>query len=142
MMIEEGRYGRAIGTDLPFVAAVERVKELLKGEGFGVLCEIDVARTLKEKLSIEVPPYLILGACNPQFAHRALELEPDLGLLLPCNVVVSERDGATRIAAVRAKAMLEVTGNKELAAIADEVDIRLARVLDGLKVSAAGQVST
>lgn len=136
-MIEERRYGRAIVTDLPFAAAVERLKEVLKDEGFGVLCEIDVARTLKEKLGLETPPYLILGACNPQFAHRALALEPDLGLLLPCNVMVCERDGATHVAAVRAKAMLEVSGNKELAVIADEVDGRLARILGRLDTVAA-----
>jgi len=140
-MIEEGRYGRAIDADQPFAAVVERVKEVLKAEGFGVLCEIDVARTLKEKLGIEVPAYLILGACNPQFAHRALELEPDLGLLLPCNVIVCERDGTTHVAAVRAKAMLAVTGNTELTAIADDVDARLARALHGLAAGAARPIA-
>jgi uncharacterized protein (DUF302 family) len=140
-MIEERRYGRVIETDQPFVVAVERVKGFLKEEGFGVLCEIDVARTLKEKLDITTAPYLILGACNPAFAHAALEREPDLGLLLPCNVIVCERDGATHIAAVRAKAMLEVTGNRELVSIADEVDARLARVLARFEAAPAKSAS-
>jgi uncharacterized protein (DUF302 family) len=114
---------------------VERAKALLKDEGFGVLCEIDVAGTLKEKLGADVPPYRILGACNPQFAHQALLMEPQLGLLLPCNVVVQQRDNGTVVSAIDARSLLGIVKNDEMLGIADEVNGRLARVLD--RISAA-----
>ena len=117
-------------TSLTFVEAVERVRTELKNEGFGVLCEIDVAATLKERLGVEREPYLILGACNPPLAHQALTEEPDLGVLLPCNVVASERDGETTISAVDAERMLSIVGNDALAPIAAEVRQRLAAVVE------------
>ena len=113
-------------TSLPYAKAVERVREELVQEGFGVLTEIDVQATLREKLGEEVDPYVILGACNPSYAHRALGLEPDLGALLPCNVVVYVRDG---VSAVDPVAMLSIVDNPELAEIAGEVRSRVERAV-------------
>ena len=124
------RYTLTAPTADSFPDAVERVRETLKEQGFGVLCEIDVQATLKEKLGAEGEPYVILGACNPPLAHRALEAEPELGVLLPCNVVVYERGGETTIAAVDAERMLSLVGNEELAPIAAEVSSRLATVVE------------
>jgi uncharacterized protein (DUF302 family) len=116
-------------TALPFEDAVERVREELMKEGFGVLCEIDVQATLKKKLDVERQPYTILGACNPPLAHRALEAEPDLGTLLPCNVVVYRDGDETHIAAIDAERMLSIVGNDELTPVAMEVRERLANVV-------------
>jgi uncharacterized protein (DUF302 family) len=117
-------------TELPFVDAVERVREELKTEGFGVLCEIDVQATLREKLGVEQEPYLILGACNPPLAHRALSVEPELGTLLPCNVVVYQRDGETHISAIEAERMLSIVGNDDLEPVAAQVRDKLAVVVE------------
>ena len=111
-------YTLSRATELPFGEALARVREELAGEGFGVLCEIDVQATLKQKLGIEREPYVILGACNPPLAHQALDAEPELGVLLPCNVVVYEHEGETHVAAVDAEQMLSIVGNEELAPIA------------------------
>ena len=116
-------------TSLPYAQAVERVRDELVREGFGVLTEIDVQTTLREKLGEEVDPYVILGACNPTYAHRALGLEPDLGALLPCNVVVYELDGETRVSAVDPVAMLSIVDNPELDAIAGEVRAKVERAV-------------
>jgi uncharacterized protein (DUF302 family) len=124
------RYTLSAESDLAFSAAVARVREELITEGFGVLCEIDVQATLKQKLGVEREPHLILGACNPPLAHRALDAEPELGVLLPCNVVVYQRHGQTHIAAVDAVQMLSIVGNDELADTASEVRRRLAAVVD------------
>lgn len=120
---------RAI-TQLPFADAVARVRAGLAEEGFGVLSEIDVKATLEQKLGVEREPYLILGACNPSLAHRALEAEPELGTLLPCNVIVYVDDGETHIAAVDAEQMLSIVGNEELADTATEVRRRIAGVVE------------
>jgi uncharacterized protein (DUF302 family) len=125
-------YGTAIRTTLPFEAALARAKDELKAEGFGVLCEIDVAKTMKEKLGVEFPPYTILGACNPALANRGLTAEPHLGLLLPCNVVVRAGESGTEISAIDAGAMMQIVGNGQLDPIAAEVTVRLARVLGRL----------
>ena len=117
-------------TSLPYAEAVERVREELVREGFGVLTEIDVRATLREKLGEEVDPYVILGACNPSYAHRALGLEPDLGALLPCNVVVYVRDGETRVSAVDPVALLSIVDNPELAEIAGDVRSRVERAVE------------
>jgi len=117
-------------TAQPFADAVERVREELAVEGFGVLCEIDVQATLHEKLGVDEEPYVILGACNPALAHRALTAEPDLGTLLPCNVVVYRRNEETHISAIDAERMLSIVGNTELAPVAAEVRAKLAAVVE------------
>jgi uncharacterized protein (DUF302 family) len=117
-------------TSLGFDDAVARVRETLKDEGFGVLTEIDVQSTLKEKLGEDIAPYLILGACNPPYAHRALELENELGALLPCNVVIyTQPDTTTRVSAVDPVAMLGIVGRTDLEPIADEIQEKLERAL-------------
>ncbi|HET8979643.1 MAG TPA: DUF302 domain-containing protein [Solirubrobacteraceae bacterium] len=124
------RYALSTATEHGFEEAVARVRAELAQDGFGVLCEVDVQATLKQKLGAEREPYLILGACNPPLAHRALEAEPELGVLLPCNVVVYTQDGDTRIAAVDAERMLSIVGNPELAEIAADVRARLEGVVE------------
>jgi uncharacterized protein (DUF302 family) len=126
---ESSTYTLSTETELDFAGAVERVRQELAADGFGILCEIDVQATLKAKLGVEREPYLILGACNPPLAHTALEAEPELGALLPCNVVVYTLAGRTHIAAVDAERMLSVVGNAGLDAIAQEVRRRLAGVV-------------
>ena len=113
--------------------AVQAVTQALAGEGFGVLTEIDVAATLKKKLGLERPPYKILGACNPQFAARALEMEPQIGALLPCNVVVRQgADGKTVVEFMDPDAVLGLVGRPDVAPIAAEVKARLKRVMQAL----------
>jgi uncharacterized protein (DUF302 family) len=123
-------YALSATTELSFEDAVARAREELAREGFGVLCEIDVQATLAKKLGVEREPYLILGACNPPLAHRALEAEPELGVLLPCNVIVYREQGQTRIAAVDAERMLSIVGNDELASTAFDVRSRLESVVE------------
>jgi uncharacterized protein (DUF302 family) len=121
----------AITRDLeaPFDETVERVTAALADEGFGVLTTIDVSATLRAKLGIETPPYVILGACNPHLAGRGLELEPDLGVLLPCNVVVRETGGTTRIAAMEPNAAMALAGNRQLEPLAAEARERIERAV-------------
>ena len=129
-MLTTHSYTLSSTTALPYVEAVERVRAELKNAGFGILCEIDVQATLREKLGVEHEPYLILGACNPPLAHQALGAEPELGVLLPCNVVVYERGGETQIAAVDPERMLSIVDNDQLAPVAAEVKARLAGVVE------------
>ena len=124
------RYTLSTTTELDFAEAVARVRDELQTAGFGVLCEIDVQATLKQKLGVEGEPYLILGACNPPLAYQALSAEPDLGALLPCNVVVYTRAGETRIAAVDPARMLSIVDNPNLQPIAAEVRQRLSAVVE------------
>jgi len=128
-----GKYVFGKTVEMPYDKAIERATEALAKEGFGVLTEIDVAATLKKKLGKEMPPYKILGACNPQFAHRALEAEPQIGALLPCNVVVRvDAGGRTIVEIMDPRAVLELVDRPEITAIAGEVRTRLERVLASL----------
>lgn len=135
-MIEQATpYGISTTVALPYERAVERTREELAKEGFGVLSEIDVAATLKKKLDVDFRPYVILGACNPPLAHRALTAERDIGLLLPCNVIVyaADEQGSSIIAAMDPVEALALTGNTEIRPLADEVRERLERVLQGVQ---------
>jgi uncharacterized protein (DUF302 family) len=123
-------YGYGRNLELGFEAAAQQARESLKSEGFGVLCEINIKDKLKEKLGVEFTNYLILGACNPPLAYNALQQEMNLGLLLPCNVVVYEKGGKSFVAAIDAAKMLSVVENPALEPIAREVNERLRRVID------------
>lgn len=119
--------------DIPYEKAVERVTASLKEEGFGVLTEIDVRQTLKEKLDVEFPRYVILGACNPQLAHEALRREQEIGALLPCNVIVyDDQTGGSIVSAVDPRVMLGVVQNANLNPIGDEAAERLQRAMNTL----------
>ena len=132
-------YGRAITVGLPFDETVALVRRALGEQGFGVLTEIDLAATMREKLGAEVEPYLILGACNPPLAHRALEADRSVGLLLPCNVVVRTVPEGVRVEALDPRAMMSLAGEPALEPVADEAARRLDAALDA--VAAAGQAA-
>ena len=128
--MEQHRYGFSITTPLSCTAAVEAVTAALKTEGFGVLTTIDVQATLKQKLGAEMPSYTILGACNPPLAHRALSVEPEIGLLLPCNVVVyTAATGTTTVSAIDPESQFALVQRADLAELAQEVGARLRRAL-------------
>lgn len=117
-----------------FDSALARVTEALKVEGFGVLAEIDVKETLKKKMGVDFRPYKILGACNPPLAYRALTASPEVGLLLPCNVTVSqEEEGVTQVSLIDPLMMMGVIPNPELQSIAEEAKVRLDRVAAALR---------
>ena len=124
--------------DMSFDAAVRAVTEALKTEGFGVLSDIDIQAAMKEKLGVEMPAYRILGACNPPLAHKALQAEPDIGLLLPCNVIVRQTgDARISVGFVDPQTMVGPTGSEKLREVADDASERLRRVRE--RLSSAGR---
>lgn len=123
------RYGTSKEVDLTYEQAVAKVTEELKKEGFGVLTTIDVKETMKKKLDVDIPRYIILGACNPPFAYKALQVEPEIGLLLPCNVIVYEKEGRTHVAVFDPMIMSVIIENNDMVPVALEVKARLDRVI-------------
>ena len=119
--------------NVSFPDAVAKVTEALKAEGFGILAEIDVAGTLKKKLDVDVRPYTILGACNPVLAHKAMQAEPHIGLLLPCNVLVQGAENGTTVSIMDPAAMMAVTNNPKLAEVGADAEARLKRVIAALQ---------
>ncbi|MEZ5420779.1 MAG: DUF302 domain-containing protein [Vicinamibacterales bacterium] len=135
--MNESRYGLRVNLAVPFDTAIERATDALKAQGFGVLTTIDIQRTLKQKLDRDFRRYVILGACNPVLADRALQAELEIGLLLPCNVIVYEREaGTSTVAAMAPLPAMGIIGNPELVAVAAEADTRLRAALTHLEQSA------
>ncbi len=127
-------YGIRTTLNVSYEEAVPKVTEALKKEGFGILTEINVKETIKKKLDKEFPKYIILGACNPQLAYQALTSETEIGLLLPCNVIVYEKEGKTVVSAQDPAAALSIVGNDKIAPIAKEAKERLERVIRSLAI--------
>lgn len=126
-------YGFSRTVKLPFEQAIEKTKEALKAQGFGVLSEIFIHKALKEKINVDYPKYVILGACNPQLAYQALQAEPQLGLLLPCNVTVRENKDGSEVSMVDAHRMLSIVGNDALRPVADDANQRLQKALAAIQ---------
>ena len=125
-------YQRSIGLDMPYAEALAATREALAEQGFGVLTEIDVQATLRDKLGQEMEPFIILGACNPELAHQALEVDRSIGVLLPCNVVVTGRDEGSTVQILDPQIMASVTELPALQPLADEASARLQAVLDSI----------
>jgi uncharacterized protein (DUF302 family) len=123
------QYGFSKTVDLTYEKAIEKVTEELKKEGFGVLTSIDVKETLKKKLNVDFPRYIILGACNPPFAHKALLADEQIGLLLPCNIIVYEKEGKTHVSVFDPMIMMKIIEDETMRPIAEEVKVKLERVL-------------
>jgi len=132
MMESNDKYGIKRAVPLAYEEALAKTKEALKAEGFGVLTEIDLKAKFKEKLDEDFGSYVILGACNPKYAFEALGKDMDIGLLLPCNVVVYVENGSTFVAAIDAKKMLSVTGSDELEKFAGDVNEMLRRAIESI----------
>ena len=122
-------YGITKVVDLPYQQAVDKVTDALKAEGFGVLTTINVQETLKQKLGVDLGDYVILGACNPQLAYQALQTEQEIGLLLPCNVIVYTSGGKTAVSVLDPQQALGITNNESLSSIAEEAKAKLERAL-------------
>ncbi len=130
--MEQTAYGFGKHVNLPYEEAIERTKAALKTQGFGVLTEIDVKKTMKEKLDADFQPYVILGACNPPLAHKALTAEPEIGLLLPCNVVVHQDGDGSRVMVMDPEAALGIVKSSALEEVAREAKSRLQKALEEL----------
>ena len=130
-------YGFVKELDADFESTVDAVKDALREEGFGILVAIDVREKLQEKLGVDFEKYLILGACDPASAHKALMVEENIGLMLPCNVIVCERDGKTVVGAIRPTIAMEMIDNPDLRRIAKDVERRLKQVIDSLQSAEA-----
>ena len=126
------KYGHTKKLDTSFEEAVEKTREELTKEGFGVLTEIDVQDAFRKKLGVEFDKYLILGACNPSLAYKALQAEQEIGLLLPCNVIVYEKEGETHVSAMKPKVAMSMVENQALEEIAEEADKKLQNAIEGL----------
>lgn len=125
-------YGFSKTVDLSFEDTINKVTEELKKEGFGILTTIDVKETLKSKIDVDFKKYTILGACNPTLAHKALQAEEEIGLLLPCNVIVYEKEGKSAVSVFDPSLMSKVVENEKLDSIAEEVKEKLERVFDSI----------
>jgi len=126
------KYGYAKQLNIPFDTAINKTIAALKKEGFGVLTDIDVRKTLKEKLNVEFKRYRILGVCNPTRAYQALQNEEEIGLLLPCNVIVYEKDSSVVVSALKPSVAFTIIDNEKLKPLADAVEVILQRVIDRL----------
>ena len=136
--MDDTRYGMRVHVAAPYETAIEQVKQALQAQGFGVLTSIDVQQTLKQKINRDFRKYVILGACNPVLADQALEAELEIGLVLPCNVIVYEREGGgSTVAAMAPRPAMVMVGNPNLDAVAADADTRLRRALRSLETTAA-----
>jgi uncharacterized protein (DUF302 family) len=126
------QYGYKRRVMIPYQEAIDRTREELNKEGFGVLTEIDVKATLKKKLNVDYDNYIILGACNPQFAYQALKAEKDIGLLLPCNIIIYDTNGQTLVSAIKPTVAMNMVENEALRITATQVEEKLERVIDSI----------
>ena len=126
-------YGFTKEMDIPYEKAIEQAREALKKEGFGILTEIDVREKMKEKLGVDMTKYIILGACNPQNAYKAILAEENIGLMLPCNVIVYEKGSKTVLSVIRPTAAMQMVDNQELQKVAEEVEGQLKKAFDAIQ---------
>lgn len=133
MTTAANQYGFGIDVDIPFAQAIDRVTAALKEEGFGVLTTIDIQQAMKQKLDVDFEPYTILGACNPPLAYRALQADHNIGLLLPCNIVIQSHGERTRVDIVDPVQMMGMVNNPTVTTVAEEAAERLHRVLDRVR---------
>ena len=127
------KYGFTKEMDIPYETAIEQVREALKREGFGILTEIDVREQMKEKLGVDMKKYIILGACNPPNAYKAILAEENIGLMLPCNVIVYEKGSKTVLSVIRPTAAMRMVDNAELQKVAEEVEGQLKKAFDAIQ---------
>jgi len=127
------RYGLTKELDIPYETVIEQVRDALKKEGFGVLTEIDVKEKMKEKLGLDMRKYIILGACNPPNAYKAILAEENIGLMLPCNVIVYERGGKTVLSVIRPTVAMQMIDNEELQKLAEAIEGKLKKAFDAIK---------